>query len=114
MGVLILMPAPVQLLSARVGSPWAAAWVQGRQNMTPGGGDVMSQARLERGDPHGVAGMVSQHLDVGAKFRVLAGIPQVAGIGIADRNLVGADQGPVQAHEGLALLPHPPDDLTKG
>ena len=81
----------------------------------PGGSDVAGRARFERAGLHRVAGVIGQHLDVGAEGLVLAGVPHVvAGIAIGRGDPVGADEGPIQAAEGLAVMLHALDDLTSG
>ena len=62
---------------------------------------------------HRVAGVIGRHLDIAPEGLVLARVPQaVTGIGIARGGPVGADQGPIQAQEGLALLAHLLEDLV--
>ena len=56
--------------------------------------------------------MIGDDLDVATEGLVLPGVPQVvAGGGVAGGDAVGADEGPVQAHEGLSLVSEPGEGL---
>lgn len=82
--------------------------------MAPGSGDVMGRAGLDRADPHRVAGVIGQHLDIAPEGLVLAREPRIGGPSrLTGMQCAGVDQGPIQTQEGLALLAHLLEDLAQ-
>ena len=71
----------------------------------------MGRAGLHRTGPHRKPRVIGQDLHVTAEGPVPTGVPQVvAGLG-ASGDPVGADQGPVQADERLAVPAEPVQDV---
>lgn len=86
------------------GKPLSCGFVQGGQDVSAGGDDVMDPARLDVRDPQRGAGGGGEELDVPAELLVLAGVPQIVAVGGDPGDPIGRDQDPVEDQVARSLV----------